>query len=124
MIMSGKNSPKSQFHKTTALLIGIATLFISACQTTTPPDPPTLAERGEQLFLNEVFAGNGPIGLHGKRLGCDSINPFRSSHEDIEQEDPPQNSANFSQTCHKYREGNHSGIVVRIVMTNRVGLFS
>ncbi|MCH8073973.1 MAG: hypothetical protein IIA09_18735, partial [Proteobacteria bacterium] len=26
---------------------------------TTPPDPPTLVEQGEQIFLNEEFAGNG-----------------------------------------------------------------
>lgn len=30
----------------------------SACETT-PPEPPTLVERGEQLFLNETFEGNG-----------------------------------------------------------------
>ena len=30
----------------------------SACETT-PPEPPTLVERGEQIFLNETFEGNG-----------------------------------------------------------------
>ena len=43
----------------TAAAISISTLLISACQTTVPSNPPTLVERGEQLFLNETFLGNG-----------------------------------------------------------------
>ena len=49
----------SRFYGAMALMLGTSTLFISACQTTPPADPPTLIERGEQLFLNETFAGNG-----------------------------------------------------------------
>jgi len=36
----------------------LSTLFISACQTTRP-EPPSQIERGEDIFLNETFAGNG-----------------------------------------------------------------
>ena len=39
-----------------AILVAI-TLQISACED--PPEPPTLAEKGEEIFLNETFAGNG-----------------------------------------------------------------
>ena len=39
-----------------ATLVAI-TLQISACED--PPEPPTLAEKGEEIFLNETFAGNG-----------------------------------------------------------------
>ncbi len=49
----------NSFHIAIALMIGTSTLFVSACQTTPLPDPPTLIERGERIFLNETFAGNG-----------------------------------------------------------------
>ena len=39
--------------------LGTSSLFVSACQTTPLPDPPSLIEVGEQLFLNETFSGNG-----------------------------------------------------------------
>ncbi len=39
-----------------ATLVAI-TLQISACED--PPEPPTLVEKGEEIFLNETFAGNG-----------------------------------------------------------------
>ena len=59
MIVSGTKLENRKFHVATASVIGMCTLVISACQTTRPPDPPTLVERGEQLFLNETFSGNG-----------------------------------------------------------------
>ncbi len=39
-------------------LFGAALLTITACETT-PPEPPTLEELGERIFLNETFEGNG-----------------------------------------------------------------
>jgi mono/diheme cytochrome c family protein len=41
------------------IAIGVALTLLSACQITPPADPPTLEERGEQLFLTETFDGNG-----------------------------------------------------------------
>ena len=38
---------------------GLALTLLSACQVTPPADPPTLVERGEQIFLTETFDGNG-----------------------------------------------------------------
>ncbi|MDX1405019.1 MAG: hypothetical protein R3192_10800 [Woeseiaceae bacterium] len=40
------------------LSIFACTVIVSACETT-PPEPPTLVELGEQIFLNETFDGNG-----------------------------------------------------------------
>lgn len=40
-----------------ALLGGMA--WLAACETTPPAKPPTLVEKGEALFFNETFAGNG-----------------------------------------------------------------
>ena len=57
MIVSSNKNRISQFRIAATLMISTSTLSISACQT--PPEPPTLVERGEQIFLNEVFAGNG-----------------------------------------------------------------
>lgn len=34
-------------------------LLLAACNTVPPPIPPNLVERGEQIFLNETFNGNG-----------------------------------------------------------------
>lgn len=59
MIVSRNERRKSQIQIAISLVIGTSALLISSCQSTTPPDPPTLIERGEQIFLNEVFAGNG-----------------------------------------------------------------
>ncbi len=59
MIVSRIERRKSLFRIAISSVIGTSTLLVSACQMTTPPDPPTLIERGEQIFLNEVFAGNG-----------------------------------------------------------------
>ncbi len=41
------------------LTTGLPALLLSACQVTPPANPPTLEERGEQLFLTETFDGNG-----------------------------------------------------------------
>ena len=49
----------SRFYLAVAMIFGTSMLVISACQTTPPADPPTLIERGEKIFLNETFAGNG-----------------------------------------------------------------
>jgi hypothetical protein len=49
------------------------------------------------------------IGLHAKRLGDDSIDPLCSGHENIEQQDPPQNTANVLKTAHGWREGIKNG---------------
>jgi len=51
--------PKCRFYIAVTLMIGMSTLFVSACQTKPPPDPPTLVERGEQIFMDETFNGNG-----------------------------------------------------------------
>jgi len=59
MIRSVNDIQTSRFYVAVTLMIGSSMLFISACQTTPPADPPTLIERGEQIFLNETFAGNG-----------------------------------------------------------------
>lgn len=42
-----------------AWITGASVFLLSACQTTPPADPPTLVERGEDIFLNETFDGNG-----------------------------------------------------------------
>ncbi len=34
-------------------------LLLVACSSLPPPNPPSLVERGEQIFLNETFNGNG-----------------------------------------------------------------
>lgn len=34
-------------------------LLLAACNTAPPPNPPSLVERGERIFLNETFNGNG-----------------------------------------------------------------
>ena len=49
----------SRFYVAVTMMIGMSALFVSACQTIPPPDPPTLIERGERIFLNETFDGNG-----------------------------------------------------------------
>jgi hypothetical protein len=40
------------------LAITTLTLLVTACQTP-PVDPISLVEKGEQIFLNETFEGNG-----------------------------------------------------------------
>lgn len=40
-------------------LVGLFAFAISACNSKPPPGPQTLVERGEALFLNETFDGNG-----------------------------------------------------------------
>jgi mono/diheme cytochrome c family protein len=57
MIVSRTDNPTRQARSNIAITFSTLTLLVSACQT--PPEPPTLTERGEQIFLNEVFAGNG-----------------------------------------------------------------
>ena len=59
MIVSSNGNRIIHCHIAAILMISTSTLLISACQMTTPPDPPTLVEQGEQIFLNEEFAGNG-----------------------------------------------------------------
>ncbi len=49
---------KNRLHVFLQPLFCAMTLTITACETT-PPEPPTLEELGEQIFLNETFAGNG-----------------------------------------------------------------
>ncbi len=51
--------PMCRFYVAVTLMIGMSALFVSACQTTPPPDPPTLVERGERIFMDETFNGNG-----------------------------------------------------------------
>lgn len=51
--------PMCRFYVAVTLMIGMSTLFVSACQTKPPPDPPTLVERGERIFMDETFNGNG-----------------------------------------------------------------
>lgn len=41
------------------LFILTAASLVAACASTMPPDPRTLVERGEQIFFNETFDGNG-----------------------------------------------------------------
>lgn len=50
-----------RFYATAAIMLGTSTMLLSACKTPPipPPEPPTLIELGEQIFLNETFAGNG-----------------------------------------------------------------
>lgn len=36
-----------------------AALLLVACNTVPPPNPPSLVEQGERIFLNETFDGNG-----------------------------------------------------------------
>ena len=43
----------------TAMTIASSMLWVSACSTSTPSNPPTLVELGERIFLNETFSGNG-----------------------------------------------------------------
>ena len=59
MIVSSNGNRIIHCHIAAILMISTSTLLISACQMTTPPDPPSLVEQGEQIFLNEEFAGNG-----------------------------------------------------------------
>ncbi len=42
-----------------AVMIATSVLLVSACNSASPPNPPSLVERGEQIFLNETFNGNG-----------------------------------------------------------------
>lgn len=44
---------------TASMVISTSMLLVSACNTAPPSDPPTLVERGEQIFLSETFDGNG-----------------------------------------------------------------
>ena len=41
------------------IVIGLTILLIVACNKNPTPEPPTLIEKGEQIFLNETFDGNG-----------------------------------------------------------------
>ena len=50
---------RCRFYAAITWTIGMSALFVSACQTKPPPDPPTLVERGEQIFMDETFNGNG-----------------------------------------------------------------
>ena len=49
----------SRIRATSIAMIGFLAILISACNSLPPPEPPTLVESGEQLFLNETFNGNG-----------------------------------------------------------------
>ena len=49
----------SCIRATSIAMIGLLAILISACNSIPPPEPPTLVESGEQLFLNETFNGNG-----------------------------------------------------------------
>ena len=49
----------SCIRATSSAMIGLLAILISACNSLPPPEPPTLVESGEQLFLNETFNGNG-----------------------------------------------------------------
>ncbi len=58
MIRALSEKKKTPFSLTVVLLSGVVMLVLGACETT-PPEPPTLEELGEQIFLNETFEGNG-----------------------------------------------------------------
>ena len=60
MIRTAREFRTSRIHVAVAIMIAMTALFVSACPTTPSPDePPTLIERGERIFLNETFDGNG-----------------------------------------------------------------
>ena len=60
MIRTAREFRTSRIHVAVAIMIAMTALFVSACPTTSSPDePPTLIERGERIFLNETFDGNG-----------------------------------------------------------------
>lgn len=46
-------------HRTLSAVAMATTLILVACSTVPIPPPPSLVERGEQIFLNETFNGNG-----------------------------------------------------------------
>lgn len=58
MIRAFSENKKDRLGVAVLLLCGAVLLVLSACETT-PPEPPTLIELGEQIFLNETFNGNG-----------------------------------------------------------------
>ena len=58
MIRALSVKKKDRCGAAVVFMFGTLTILVSACETT-PPEPPTLIERGEQLFLNETFEGNG-----------------------------------------------------------------
>lgn len=58
MIRAIKNSRTNPFGVNHLVVLCILALTITACETT-PPEPPTLVQRGEEIFLNETFEGNG-----------------------------------------------------------------
>ena len=49
---------QSRSYVLATLMIASSSLLMSACPTT-PTDPISLVDKGEQIFLNETFAGNG-----------------------------------------------------------------
>lgn len=58
MIRAYNNIRKVRVGVNHLVIPGMLMLAITACETT-PPEPPTLVERGEDIFLNETFEGNG-----------------------------------------------------------------
>lgn len=59
MISINHSSKLFRIQAKLGIAIGLALPLMSACQITPPADPPTLVERGEQIFLTETFDGNG-----------------------------------------------------------------
>ncbi|MGI9234825.1 MAG: hypothetical protein ACR2RD_14420 [Woeseiaceae bacterium] len=59
MISNKRSNALFRGHTKIAIVIGVAFTLLSACQITPPGNPPTLEERGEQIFLTETFDGNG-----------------------------------------------------------------
>jgi len=59
MVTKGHRSRLLRSQTKSGIVIGLVLTLLSACQVTPPADPPTLIERGEQIFLTETFDGNG-----------------------------------------------------------------
>ena len=55
--LNSSNRPSSRLTRFGALIGPV--LVLGACVSAPVPDPPSLVERGEQIFLNETFDGNG-----------------------------------------------------------------
>lgn len=59
MIRRASEIRTSRIRGITSTVIVTSMLLVLACNTAPSSDPPTLVERGEQLFLSETFGGNG-----------------------------------------------------------------